>query len=268
MTRRSRRRIFDLRGRAACGSPWFASHVWFGPIISIGFSLGTDHTLFQEGLFFSKAAVVTFGGAYVVLPYVAQQALSHYGWLQPGQMMDGLGLAETTPGPLVMVLQFVGFVGGWNHSGSFAPIVAATAGALLTTWTTFVPCFLWIFLSAIAFVGMMRWALQYHPRRARFRGARVASPVCARSDPLGGDAEAKSTFADVKVLCDRAPAHLVKTRPEIGSERQVDEGRLLFIRPQVALIHLLPVRISDREGTESNLDRFRKPKPDFMRRGL
>ena len=91
---------------------------------------------------------MTFGGAYAVLPYVAQQALFHYGWLQPGQMMDGLGLAETTPGPLIMVLQFVGFMGGWNHPGGLAPIVAATAGALLTTWTTFVPCFLWIFLGA------------------------------------------------------------------------------------------------------------------------
>ena len=122
--------------------------LWFGPLFVIGFSLGTKHTLFQEGLFFSKAAVVTFGGAYAVLPYVAQEALAHYGWLQPGQMMDGLGLAETTPGPLIMVLQFVGFMGGWNHPGGFAPLVAASAGALLTTWTTFVPCFLWIFLGA------------------------------------------------------------------------------------------------------------------------
>ena len=122
--------------------------LWFVPLIAIGISLGTGHVLFQEGLFFSKAAVVTFGGAYAVLPYVAQQAVSHYGWLQPGQMMDGLGLAETTPGPLIIVLQFVGFMGGWNHPGNFPPLVAATAGALLTTWVTFVPCFLWIFLGA------------------------------------------------------------------------------------------------------------------------
>lgn len=122
--------------------------LWFGPIIAIGFSLGTDHTVFREGLFFSKAAVVTFGGAYAVLPYVAQEALSHYGWLHPGQMMDGLGLAETTPGPLIMVLQFVGFMGGWNHPGNLSQSLAATAGALLTTWVTFVPCFLWIFLGA------------------------------------------------------------------------------------------------------------------------
>ena len=122
--------------------------LWFAPLIAIGFSLGTGHVLFQEGLFFSKAAVVTFGGAYAVLPYVAQQAVSHYGWLQSGQMLDGLGLAETTPGPLIIVLQFVGFMGGWNHPGNLSPLVAATAGALLTTWVTFIPCFLWIFLGA------------------------------------------------------------------------------------------------------------------------
>ena len=122
--------------------------LWLAPIVILGLSLGSKNTLFQESLFFSKAAVVTFGGAYAVLPYVAQQALTHYGWLEPGQMMDGLGLAETTPGPLIMVLQFVGFMGGWNHPGQLSPLLAATAGALITTWTTFVPCFLWILLGA------------------------------------------------------------------------------------------------------------------------
>ncbi|CAN5591414.1 chromate efflux transporter [soil metagenome] len=120
--------------------------LWLVPVIAIGLWLGWSHTLFQEGVFFSKAAVVTFGGAYAVLPYVTQQALSHYGWLQPGQMMDGLGLAETTPGPLIMVLQFVGFMGGWQHPQGLSPLLAATIGALLTTWVTFTPCFLWIFL--------------------------------------------------------------------------------------------------------------------------
>ncbi|MBA3609499.1 MAG: chromate efflux transporter [Verrucomicrobiota bacterium] len=120
--------------------------LWFTPLLAVGISLGWNHTLFQEGIFFSKAAVVTFGGAYAVLPYVSQQALSHYGWLQPGQMMDGLGLAETTPGPLIMVLQFVGFMGGWQHPQGLSPLLAATLGALLTTWVTFTPCFLWIFL--------------------------------------------------------------------------------------------------------------------------
>src|ERR1700724_347703 len=120
--------------------------LWLTPIIIAGALRGWDSTLFKEGLFFSKAAVVTFGGAYAVLPYVAQPALFHYGWLKPGQMMDGLGLAETTPGPLIMVLQFVGFMGAWQHPEGLSPVVAATFGALLTTWATFTPCFLWIFV--------------------------------------------------------------------------------------------------------------------------
>jgi chromate transporter len=91
---------------------------------------------------------VTFGGAYAVLPYVAQQAVDTFGWLQTGQMMDGLGLAETTPGPLIMVLQFVGFMGGWRKPGLLSPLLAGTLGALITTWVTFAPCFLWIFLGA------------------------------------------------------------------------------------------------------------------------
>jgi chromate transporter len=120
--------------------------LWLAPTIAAGILRGWDGTLFKEGLFFSKAAVVTFGGAYAVLPYVAQEALFHYGWLKPGQMMDGLGLAETTPGPLIMVVQFVGFIGAWQHPDGLPPLLAATFGALLTTWVTFTPCFLWIFL--------------------------------------------------------------------------------------------------------------------------
>jgi chromate transporter len=122
--------------------------LWLTPTVIVGAVGGWDSTLFKEGLFFSKAAVVTFGGAYAVLPYVTQQALFHYGWLKPGQMMDGLGLAETTPGPLIMVLQFVGFMGAWQHPEGLPPLLAATIGALITTWVTFTPCFLWIFLGA------------------------------------------------------------------------------------------------------------------------
>jgi chromate transporter len=120
--------------------------VWWTPVLIAAAVLGTGHTIFKEGIFFSKAAAVTFGGAYAVLPYVAQHAVEHFQWLKPGQMMDGLGLAETTPGPLIMVLQFVGFMGGWNQPGNLAPIVAGTFGALMTTWVTFTPCFLWVFL--------------------------------------------------------------------------------------------------------------------------
>jgi chromate transporter len=125
-----------------------SSAFWFAPLAALALWLGTDHALFREGVFFSKAAMVTFGGAYAVLPYVSQQAVENYGWLTAPQMLDGLGLAETTPGPLIMVLQFVGFLGGWNQPGPLAPLVAATLGAFITTWTTFVPCFLWIFLGA------------------------------------------------------------------------------------------------------------------------
>jgi chromate transporter len=120
--------------------------LWSAPVLLLAFWLGWDHTVVQEGIFFSKAALVTFGGAYAVLPYVAQQAVQTHRWLSAGQMLDGLGLAETTPGPLIMVTQFVGFLGGWNHPGQLAPLLAATLGALVTTWTTFTPCFLWIFL--------------------------------------------------------------------------------------------------------------------------
>ena len=122
--------------------------VWALPLTLAGLFLGSQHTVFREGIFFSKAAVVTFGGAYAVLPYVSQQAVENYHWLGAGQMLDGLGLAETTPGPLIMVLQFVGFLGAWNHPGNLPPLMSATLGALVTTWTTFVPCFLWVFLGA------------------------------------------------------------------------------------------------------------------------
>jgi chromate transporter len=120
--------------------------VWWTPVLLAAAFLGKDHTVSGEGIFFSKAAVVTFGGAYAVLPYVAQRAVEHFHWLKPGQMMDGLGLAETTPGPLIMVLQFVGFMGGWNQPGDLPPLFAATLGAFITTWVTFTPCFLWVFL--------------------------------------------------------------------------------------------------------------------------
>ncbi len=120
--------------------------VWWVPVLAFGLWLGWQHTLVTEGVFFSKVALVTFGGAYAVLAYVAQQTVERYQWLAPGEMLDGLGLAESTPGPLIMVVQFVGFLGGWNHPGGLSPLAAATLGALITTWVTFVPCFIWILL--------------------------------------------------------------------------------------------------------------------------
>ncbi len=127
---------------AVCGT------LWWLPVLGLGLWLGTDHTLFKQGVFFSKAAMVTFGGAYAVLPYVSQQAVENFGWVSAPQMLDGLGLAETTPGPLIMVLQFVGFLGGWKYSAPLPPLATASLGAFITTWTTFLPCFLWIFLGA------------------------------------------------------------------------------------------------------------------------
>ena len=117
--------------------------------------LGPLNVLCRIDVFFSLMAVVTFGGAYAVLAYVAQEAVQNYGWLRPGEMLDGLGMAETTPGPLIQVVQFVGFMGAFRDSGSLHPMVAATLAALLTTWVTFVPCFLWIFLGA-PFIEVLR----------------------------------------------------------------------------------------------------------------
>jgi chromate transporter len=122
--------------------------LWLGPVALLYAFAGPDSVFTRIALFFSQMAVVTFGGAYAVLAYVAQQAVEHYHWLAPGEMLDGLGLAETTPGPLIMVTQFVGFMGAWRHPGGLDPLLAATLGGLLTTWVTFTPCFLWIFLGA------------------------------------------------------------------------------------------------------------------------
>ncbi len=122
--------------------------LWWLPLIGVGLWLGWQSIHFQEGLFFSKAALVTIGGAYAVLPYVAQMAVERFGWLSQTQMMAGLGLAETTPGPLIMVLQFVGFVAAWQNPGGLTPLAAGMLGALVTTWVTFLPCFLFVFLGA------------------------------------------------------------------------------------------------------------------------
>ncbi len=122
--------------------------LWLAPTFLAGLCLGWNSVLFKQGVFFSKAALVTFGGAYAVLPYVAQQAVEHYAWLQPHQMIDGLALAETTPGPLIIVLEFVGFLGAWRSSGNLSPLLAGTLGAALTVWTTFTPCFIFVFLGA------------------------------------------------------------------------------------------------------------------------
>ncbi|MFZ4682268.1 MAG: chromate efflux transporter [Terrimicrobiaceae bacterium] len=122
--------------------------LWAAPVVLAGLAFGWNSLFVQQGIFFSKAALVTFGGAYAVLPYVAQQAVENYGWLSTNQMMSGLALAETTPGPLIMVLQFVGFAGAWQNPGTLSPLLAGTLAAGITTWVTFLPSFLFILAGA------------------------------------------------------------------------------------------------------------------------
>src|SRR6202011_679329 len=129
--------------------------IWLVPVATLLIAFGEANVFSQIALFFSKMAMVTFGGAYAVLAYVAQQAVEHYHWVSPREMLDGLGMAETTPGPLIMVVQFVGFMAAYRDPGTLPPLLAATLGGLLATWTTFVPCFLWIGLGA-PFVERLR----------------------------------------------------------------------------------------------------------------
>lgn len=140
----SKRRL--VAGTIATVIVWLA--IWAAPMGLILATLGKGHVLWQIGAFFSQLAVVTFGGAYAVLSYMAQATVEQYHWLAPGEMADGLGLAETTPGPLIMVTQFVGFLAAWRAPAPFTPLTAGFLGAMLTTWVTFAPCFLWIFAFA------------------------------------------------------------------------------------------------------------------------
>jgi chromate transporter len=143
----------ELGASLRVASTWLA--LWLVPVALIVAILGPANVFSQIAVFFSKMAVVTFGGAYAVLAYVAQQAVNTHGWLSPGEMLDGLGMAETTPGPLIMVLQFVGFMAAYRDAGALSPVLAGTLGGLLATWVTFTPCFLWIFLGA-PFIEILR----------------------------------------------------------------------------------------------------------------
>lgn len=136
----------NLRRFVVVTAVWLA--IWLLPVALLLLAFGDANVFSRIAVFFSKMAMVTFGGAYAVLAYVAQQAVENYGWVSAGEMLDGLGLAETTPGPLIMVLQFVGFLAAFRDPGLLHPLVAATLGGLLATWVTFAPCFLWIFAGA------------------------------------------------------------------------------------------------------------------------
>ena len=134
-----------LRQTVATAALWLA--IWIVPLLGVAAWFGSGHVLAQIGLFFSKLAVVTFGGAYAVLAYMAQDVVQHFGWLSAGEMVDGLGLAETTPGPLILVTEFVGFLASFRHGGG-NPWAMGVLGAVITLWATFAPCFLWIFVGA------------------------------------------------------------------------------------------------------------------------
>ena len=180
--------------------------VWWLPLLLVIAWRGTDDTLSKEALFFSQAAMVTFGGAYAVLSYINQAAVQHFGWLGPGQMVTGLGLAESTPGPLIMVTEFVGFLGAYRFPGGLDPVVAGVLGATVTVWATFAPCFLWIFLGA--------------PYIERLRGNKML-----------GAALASVTAAVVGVILNLAVTFAIA-----ALFAEVDQGRLLwFTFPQPAL---------------------------------
>ncbi|HJU86164.1 MAG TPA: chromate efflux transporter [Gemmatimonadota bacterium] len=134
-----------LRRTAATAALWLA--LWWAPVGLLAVTAGGS-VFFEEALFFSQTAAVTFGGAYAVLAYVAQRAVADFGWLAPGEMLDGLGMAETTPGPLIQVVQFVGFLGAYRDPGHLHPMAAGVLGSAVTTWVTYVPCFLFIFVGA------------------------------------------------------------------------------------------------------------------------
>jgi chromate transporter len=131
--------------------------LWLVPVVVVTRVLAADHVLAQQAVFFSRMAVVTFGGAYAVLTYVAQHAVEVYGWLTPAEMLDGLGLAETTPGPLIQVVQFVGYLAAYRNPAGMDPLVAGVLGSILTTWVTFAPCFFFIFAGAPFLDAVSRW---------------------------------------------------------------------------------------------------------------
>jgi chromate transporter len=136
----------SLRRTLAVVGTWLA--VWFVPLALLALVLGGASVFVRMGLFFSRAALVTFGGAYAVLGYVSQHAVQREGWVQAGEMLDGLGLAETTPGPLILVLEFVAYLTGHRHGAPLGPVLGGVLGALVCLWATFAPCFLWIFAGA------------------------------------------------------------------------------------------------------------------------
>ncbi|WP_229069074.1 chromate efflux transporter [Actinoplanes sp. DH11] len=185
---------------------------WFLPVAVFAVLTGPDSVYTQQGLFFSGTAVVTFGGAYAVLAFVAQRAVEHYAWLSAGDMVRGLALAESTPGPLIMVVQFVAFLGAFHNPGSLDPWVAGVVASLLTTWVTFVPCFLFILLGA-PYVERLRGN---HALSAALTG--ITAAVVGVIANLGLYFAVHTLFGTVREVT-AGPVHM--TLPELGSARPV-----------------------------------------------
>ena len=189
---------------------------WGLPIAAVALLTGADSVFTQQGLFFSGAAVVTFGGAYAVLAYVAQQAVQVYGWLAPGEMVRGLALAETTPGPLIMVVQFVAFLGAYRDPGALDPWVAAVLASLLVTWVTFVPSFLFVLLGA--------------PYMERLRGNRSLSAALTgiTAAVVGVIANLGVYFAVHTLFRETGPSLLALELPDVSTLRPVALGIALI----------------------------------------
>jgi chromate transporter len=185
---------------------------WFVPVAAFALATGGDSVYTQQGLFFSGTAVVTFGGAYAVLAFVVQRAVEHYGWLSAGDMVRGLALAESTPGPLIMVVQFVAFLGAYHNPGPLDPWTAGVAASLLTTWVTFVPCFLFVLLGA-PYIERLRGN---HAISAALTG--ITAAVVGVIANLGLYFALHTLFAGTRPF-DAGIIHL--TLPEIGPVRPV-----------------------------------------------
>lgn len=186
--------------------------LWGLPLLAVALLTGVGSVFTTQGLFFSGTAVVTFGGAYAVLAYVAQRAVETYAWLSAGDMVRGLGLAESTPGPLIMVVQFVAFLGAYHYPGGLNPWVAGVLGAVITTWVTFVPCFLFIFLGAP------------HIERLRNNHTLSAALTGITAAVVGVIANLALYFATHTLFADSAPLQLGilhLTWPDITSIRPV-----------------------------------------------
>jgi chromate transporter len=204
-------------------------HLWLAPVALIAVALGPDSVFTDLATYFSKLAVLSFGGAYAVLAWVAQAAVEQFGWLEPGEMLDGLGLAETTPGPLIMVVQFVGFLAAFRDPGLLPPLVAGTLGAVLTVWVTFMPCFAWIFLGAP------------HAERLRANRALSAALVAVTAAVVGVIANLALWFALHSLFAAHRPSALPGTAFDVPLLASADRAAILLAA--AALVAALRFRV-------------------------